>query len=507
MTIQAIIKQATKRLELEGKLLTPDFYAEAFCKEAQRAGFTTPDCSGVEKLLATLNKEYQNELKSYPIKNITELARFVISKLNRTNPTQCMNMLESQIALSKSITQAVELLHNKEASELAKKSFGVMSKESSNIELEQIRHLWINFITNYDDTFLKSINPQADTTNLKQFLENITPLEKQNSSSVDLHKLALILTSSFIPSISASLDEKITNITEQLKQNPSLLEDKDIDRLVNDAIESRIKLDKDSIKELIEPIDSVLNKLSTKLVEMIATSDNSTIEIQKIKEELDLYKESNNLATMHKKLYTLTVALEQNTQALSKNLQDHSSEVDHLSKKVAKLENELKQAKEESREDFLTKIYNKRALEEFLSIKEAEFDRYGTDYAIIFFDLDYFKKINDTFGHDAGDAVLVAFAKILKASIREVDSVGRYGGEEFLAIIHSSSIEDTLLVANKISQRVKKSRFMYKDSRIEVSVSAGVALRSTQSSLESTIKHADDNLYRAKREGRDRVVW
>nr|MBC8238067.1 GGDEF domain-containing protein [Candidatus Sulfurimonas ponti] len=89
MTIQTIIKKAVKRLELEGKLLTPDFYAEAFCKEAAKAGMTTDDCSHIQKLRSTLNKDLQEELKRYRIKTIHEFTRFVIAKLNRTNPSHC----------------------------------------------------------------------------------------------------------------------------------------------------------------------------------------------------------------------------------------------------------------------------------------------------------------------------------------------------------------------------------------------------------------------------------
>ena len=77
----------------------------------------------------------------------------------------------------------------------------------------------------------------------------------------------------------------------------------------------------------------------------------------------------------------------------------------------------------------MTKLYNKRALDEFLHVKEGEFERYGRSYCVIMFDLDNFKKVNDTYGHEAGDAVLAGFAKVFKNLSRDVDIVGRYGGE------------------------------------------------------------------------------
>ena len=120
MTIQAIIKNTIKRLELEGKLLTPDFYAEAFCKEVKKASMTVEDCNHLDKFKTTLNKEFQKDLVQYRIRTMNELVRFLISKLNRTNPTQCADILESQNQLTKRVLQVVSVLHNREAAELAK---------------------------------------------------------------------------------------------------------------------------------------------------------------------------------------------------------------------------------------------------------------------------------------------------------------------------------------------------------------------------------------------------
>ena len=209
----------------------------------------------------------------------------------------------------------------------------------------------------------------------------------------------------------------------------------------------------------------------------------------------------------NKKLYTIAVALEENTQALTKDLKKHSSEVKILSKKIESLEEELERAKEQSKEDFLTKIYNKRALDEFMNVKEAEFERYERNFSIVFFDLDYFKSINDTYGHDAGDAVLFAFAKILKNEARSVDIVGRFGGEEFMAILGETDTNGGVAFAQKVRQKLKKARLMYKEERIELTVSCGVSDRKSNFSLQGLIKSADEVLYKAKKEGRDMVEY
>ncbi|MDD5371980.1 MAG: diguanylate cyclase [Sulfurimonas sp.] len=511
MNIQAIIKNAVKRLEIEGKLLTPDFYAEAFCKEASKAGFTTEDCTHLEKFTATLNKEFQNELKKYHIKSMPELTRFLVSKLNRTNPSHCSNLLESQTQFTKRVLQVVEMLHNKEATELSKRSTELLSRETTVAEIDQYRQLWVNFTNTYDDTFLQKLKTfgDIDSRDLKKSIQNLRldGYEKASGSS-DFSIIASLLVSSFVPSIASSVNDKIAQISQKIQDNPALLEDTTIESEIKSAISLRIALDKQSVKEMIESIDGVLDKLSLRLIEMIESSDSSTVEIQKIKKELESYNESSdiNFSIAHKKLYTIAVALEENTQALTRDLKKHNSEVGALSKKIEYLEHELERAKEESKEDFLTKLYNKRAIDEFINNKDAEFQRYGRNFAVVFFDLDYFKTVNDTYGHDAGDAVLLAFAKILKNEARSVDIVGRFGGEEFIAILGETDIEGGVIFAEKVRKKVKNARFMYKDSRIEVTVSCGVSDRKSNFSLQSLLKTADEFLYKAKKDGRDRVV-
>jgi len=512
MTIQGIIKKAIKRLELEGKLLTPDFYVEAFCKEAKKAGINTEDCSHVTKFKATMNPEFQKELKNYNIKTTAELTRFLISKLNRTNTSHCSSLLDAQNVFTKRVLQVVEVLHNKQASELAVKSLDLLSRDASASEIDQYRQLWVNFITTYDDTFLDKLKPFGSMNNkdLKSSIENLQlKSDDKLAPAMELSTIASVLVSSLVPSIASSVNDKIAEISQKIKLNPLLLESQSIEAEIKSAISLRIALDKESVKEMIESLDGVLDKLSLRLIDMIESSDKSTSEIQDIKAELEAYNDEpiTNFKLAHKKLYTIATALEENTQALTKDLQTHSSEVKLLGKKIEKLEKELAKSKEESKEDFLTKLYNKRALDEYMQIKEAEFERYNHNFSIIMFDLDYFKNVNDTYGHDAGDAVLAAFAKILKHEARSVDIVGRFGGEEFMALLSETDTKGGVIFAEKVRKKVQKSRFMYKGTRIEVTVSSGVSERKKHASLQNVINSADEYLYKAKQDGRNRVAY
>lgn len=512
MTVQAIINNAIKRLKLEGKILTPDFYAEAFCKEAQKAGMQVQDCNHVEKFSQTLNKEFQKELTNYRIKTVSELLRFVISKLNRTNPSQCSDMLEAQTLLSKRVLQAMEVLHNKEATELAQKTIQLLEGPARAEEINIFRQRWVNFLSSYDDTFLQKLGAfgTVDSGNLKETIEHLHfSLEETKGGTRDLEKISKLLVESFVPSIASSVNETIAATSEKIKNSPELLESAGIESEIKSAISLRIALDKESVNEMIKSIDGVLDKLSLRLIDMIESSDSSNAEIQKIKKDLEHYnlESTHDFKAAHKKLFTIAVALEENTQLLSRDLRSHSQEVDVLSARVNALEKELEKVKKESKEDFLTKLYNKRALDEFLEIKESEFERYERNYSVVMFDLDKFKDVNDTYGHDAGDAILRAFAKILKKDCRSVDIVGRFGGEEFMALLSETNLEGAVAFAQKVREDVQKARFMYKGKRIAVTLSAGVAERKVHISPKATISSADEYLYVAKREGRNRVEY
>ena len=242
-----------------------------------------------------------------------------------------------------------------------------------------------------------------DTSDLQKTIESFNSsltLTPKNTVNIELSKISSLLIASFVPSIASSVNEKIATISEKIRKNPSLLDSASIESEIKSAISLRIALDKQSVKDMVESLDGVLDKLSLRLIDMIERSDSSTVEIQKIKVDLESYSEGSvtNFKIAHKKLYTIAVALEENTQLLSQDLKNHSGEVKMMSKKIRKLEAELESAKQESKEDFLTKLYNRRALDEFFAIKEAEFERYDRNFSIVMFDLDHFKDVNDTHG-------------------------------------------------------------------------------------------------------------
>ncbi len=177
----------------------------------------------------------------------------------------------------------------------------------------------------------------------------------------------------------------------------------------------------------------------------------------------------------------------------------------HLELKRAKdeLERALAEVERLAITDPLTGLFNRRYL---YAIGEQEFERtcrYGAPFCVLMLDLDRFKTINDTYGHAVGDEVLRSTARCLRQTLRQSDVVGRFGGEEFLAILPSTPLAQAVTVAQRLRKAITRYSFSSCD---RVTASFGVATyRPGDRSFESTVKRADDALYQAKREGRDRV--
>ena len=126
--------------------------------------------------------------------------------------------------------------------------------------------------------------------------------------------------------------------------------------------------------------------------------------------------------------------------------------------------------------------------------------------SIIMCDIDFFKKVNDTYGHNAGDAVLVHVAKILQSEVRACDGVYRWGGEEFIIVLEGSKIADAQAVAEKIRLAVKDSVCHFEGRNILITMSFGCVEVDPALDVETNIKIADARLYRAKKTGRNKVV-
>ncbi len=161
------------------------------------------------------------------------------------------------------------------------------------------------------------------------------------------------------------------------------------------------------------------------------------------------------------------------------------------------------QIKRLSEEDYLTMLYNRRKVHEIIEKEIIRSSRYSSAFSVILIDIDDFKNINDTFGHNAGDKVLVQFSSIIAQTIRESDIAGRWGGEEFLIICPEASIDGALALAEKLRINIAKNKF---EDAGNLTASLGVATNENNDNVKSLVQRADESLYLAKKAGKNKVM-
>ncbi len=168
----------------------------------------------------------------------------------------------------------------------------------------------------------------------------------------------------------------------------------------------------------------------------------------------------------------------------------------------------LKEYEEKAIYDPLTGCFNKGETQTFLKKLLANYIRYRKEpFSIIMIDVDFFKKINDTYGHLAGDYILKEIANIIKNNIRESDICGRFGGEEFIIILPNTKLAGAIKTAERLREAIEKHKFRFERKDIKVTASFGVTSSGINDSIESLISRADEALYEAKRKGRNRVEF
>jgi len=156
--------------------------------------------------------------------------------------------------------------------------------------------------------------------------------------------------------------------------------------------------------------------------------------------------------------------------------------------------------------DPVTNIYNKRYFTERLKQEFSLAKRNKTELSLIMIDLDFFKKINDTFGHLAGDFVLGKLSEVFSSMTRDEDIVARYGGEEFVAILPGSGEEGAVICAERIREKIAKTPLTFEGEKINITVSIGIATLDENNlfgSPEDFIEAADNCLYHSKKSGRN----
>ena len=202
-------------------------------------------------------------------------------------------------------------------------------------------------------------------------------------------------------------------------------------------------------------------------------------------------------ADLYKKLNELNLSLES-------KVRDRTAELVRANERLSTLNKELEEI---SITDSLTQAFNRQYFMDRIKQEVKRASRYGTHVSLLMLDIDHFKKVNDTYGHQAGDAVLAGASGLIKDGLRETDLFARYGGEEFCLIAMAMELAEAMLLADRLRQKVEDAVFSYGAHRLKVTVSIGVSTWKPElkENFEELVHQADSALYRAKQAGRNRV--
>jgi diguanylate cyclase len=188
------------------------------------------------------------------------------------------------------------------------------------------------------------------------------------------------------------------------------------------------------------------------------------------------------------------------------NMMVARQEVQDAEARIHALEAKLQHLSELVREDQLTGSLNRRGLDDVFERETARADRRGTPLCIAVLDLDDFKKLNDTLGHIAGDNALKHLVKVVKETLRSMDVIARFGGEEFLILLPETTIEAAEATMTRLQRELTRHFFLHENEKVLITFSAGVALRRPNEIQADLVKRADEAMYKAKKSGKNRVV-
>ena len=156
--------------------------------------------------------------------------------------------------------------------------------------------------------------------------------------------------------------------------------------------------------------------------------------------------------------------------------------------------------------DALTGLWNRRAMNEHLSLLENGYRKHQKSFSVAILDIDFFKKVNDTYGHGMGDFVLKSLSAILKETMQDIGSVARWGGEEFLLTFEEMKFEDAVKKMDQLRERIAANEFAFKDVNLHLTITGGIEDYSMSDSIDAVIPKADERLYTGKTGGRNRIV-
>jgi len=351
-------------------------------------------------------------------------------------------------------------------------------------------------------------------------------IDESSESGMPAHLILMQLLERL--SLPPELSKKATNIRLEIEAG---IEDSQIPKVISDIAEIVSSLGSQAVTEKHE-YEEFLKTLTSRLAELDKHIRQTSDEDSKAFEERTIIskavenevsglrshvEQADNLeqlkSSVSGRLDVLNQHFEKYRQSDHDRFDQSQLQIKALNQRLQEMEQEsteLRKSAEQSREmalkDALTGIWNRQALNEDLEKEFVRWQRYQKPLSLVVWDIDFFKRVNDEYGHAAGDKVLKTIARIFMQATRDADFIARFGGEEFVGVFPETRLEDALTLANKIREKIETSKFHYENKPVPITASAGLATFRPNDTIDDVFKRADAALYRSKETGRNRCT-
>lgn len=278
----------------------------------------------------------------------------------------------------------------------------------------------------------------------------------------------------------------------------------DAERRLKEVLFKQSQL-KQSLREAREALKSMLAGFVDHLADFADATSDYHDKIESSAERISTAKDISELGNVLAEVMRETRNIQINAQRSRDELRATQQRVAEKEARIRELEHELEQTSSLVRHDQLTGTLNRRGLDDVFEKEKARATRHETVLCVALLDLDNFKKLNDSLGHDAGDEALIHLAKVCRETLRPQDTIARYGGEEFIIILPETSLNDAVSALTRLQRELTRRIFLHNNEKVLITFSAGVTELRPEDNQNSVVKRADDAMYKAKNSGKNRV--
>jgi len=298
---------------------------------------------------------------------------------------------------------------------------------------------------------------------------------------------------------------QIATLKELIEQPLDKQSIADAERNLRNAI-----IKQSTLKQSLTDAKSTLKSLMTTFIDRLGNLTESTgdyhSKIEGYSQKISGTDNIAELSTILSDIMQDTRVIQASAQRTHEELLSTRKQANEAEEKVKKLEHELETVSGMVREDQLTGALNRRGMDDTLEREFKRTDRAQALISVALLDIDNFKQLNDTLGHQGGDEALIHLTKVIKETLRPTDSVARYGGEEFLIILPDTGLQEGMEIVERLQRELTKKYFLHNNERRLITFSAGVALRNDGEDKDDLIGRADKAMYHAKKSGKNRVI-